>query len=72
MRMSSMRHYLNQVAQHELDSEGSVDPDQKIQLQSNLELLGVNPVTDNCVENLQGSNESCFLLTILLYSKNHE
>ena len=55
-----MRHYLDQVAQHELDSEGPLDPKRKIQLQteiqvlsSNLELLGVNPVADNCVENLK-------------------
>ena len=57
-----MRHYLNQVAQHELDSEGLVDPERKIQLQMkiqvlsrNLELLGVNLVNDNCVENPQVS-----------------
>ena len=62
MRMCSMRHYLDQVAQHELDSEGLVDPERKIQLQteipvlsSNLELLGVNLVADNYVENLQES-----------------
>ena len=55
-----MRNYLDQVAQHELDSEGPVDPEWKIQLQteiqvlsSNLELLGVNLVANNCVENLQ-------------------
>ena len=57
-----MRNYLDQVAQHELDSEGSMDLEWKIQLQteiqvlsSNLELLGVNPVADNYVENLQVS-----------------
>ena len=62
MRMSAVRQYVDQVSQHELDSEGSVDPEQKIQLQteiqvllSNLELLGVNPVADNSVENLQVS-----------------
>ena len=55
-----MRHNLDQVSQHELDSEGPMDPEQKIQLQKeiqvliiNLELLGVNPIADNCVENLQ-------------------
>ena len=76
--MCSMRNYLDQVAQHELDNEGPMDPERKIQLQteiqvlsSNLELRGVNPVADNCVENLQ-VNYSCFLLTILLHSKNHE
>ena len=53
---------MGQVAQHELDSEGPVDLERKIQLQteiqvlsSNLELLGVNPVVDNSVENLQVS-----------------
>ena len=42
---------MGQVAQHELDSEGLMDPEQKIQLQTeiqvlsnNLELLGVNLV----------------------------
>ena len=57
-----MRHYLDQVAQHELDCEGPVDLEWKIHLQteihvlsSNLELLGVNFVADNCVENLQVS-----------------
>ena len=45
---------MGQVAQHELDSAGPMDPERKIQLQteiqvlsSNLELLGVNPVADN-------------------------
>ena len=46
----------------QVDSEGPMDPEWKIQLQteiqvlsSNLELLGVNPVADNSVENLQVS-----------------
>ena len=50
------------VSQHELDSEGPVDLERKIQLQTefqvllnNLELLGVNAVADKCVENLQVS-----------------
>ena len=34
MRMCSVRHYLDQIAQHELDSDGPVDPEQKIQLQN--------------------------------------
>ena len=62
MRMCSVRHYLDQVPQYELDSEGRGDPKRKIQMQteiqvlsSNLELLGVNPVADNSVENLQVS-----------------
>ena len=60
MKMCSARHYLDQVAQHELNSEGSLDPERKIHLQTefevltmNLELLGVNYVADNEVENLQ-------------------
>ena len=55
-----MKHYLDHIAQHELDSEGPVDLERKIQLQteiqvlsSNVELLGVNLVAENCVENLQ-------------------
>ena len=31
MRMCSVRHYMGQVAQHELDSEGPMDPERKIQ-----------------------------------------
>ena len=60
--MCSVGHYLDHVAQHELDNEESLDPERKIQLQteiqvlsSNLELLGVNHVADICVENLQVS-----------------
>ena len=53
---------MGQVSQHELDSEGPMDPKRKIPVQteiqvlsSNLELLGVNPVADNNVENFQVS-----------------
>ena len=67
--MCSVRHYLDPVGQHELDTEGSLDPKWKIQLQTeiqvltmNLELLGVDPVADNYVENLQVSE--CFLFLV--------
>ena len=53
---------MGQVAQHELDSEGPMDLERKIHLQTeiqvlscNLELLGVNLIADNSVENLQVS-----------------
>ena len=57
-----MKHYLDQVAQQELELEGPLDPQRKIQLQTeiqvlsmNLDLLGVNTVVDYNLENLQVS-----------------
>ena len=60
--MCSQWHYLDQVAQHELNSEGPLDLEQKIQLHMeiqvltmSLKLLGVNSIADNKVANLQVS-----------------